>query len=63
MEESKNEEDQTQKPSGPEPKKPRTTFNYFNAEFVKNARLQNPSLKSTDAFREAAIVWSTMTEN
>ena len=47
---------------GPEPKKPRTTFNYFNAEFVKRARQQNPALKTIDAFREAANVWSKMAD-
>ena len=47
---------------GPEPKKPRTTFNYFNADFVKSARLKNPELKSTDAFKIAAQAWSQMSE-
>ena len=47
---------------GPEPKKPRTTFNYFNADFVKLARLKDPTLKSTDAFKIAAQTWSQLSE-
>lgn len=47
---------------GPEPKKPTTSYIYFNTEFVANLRAKEPDLKQGDLFKMAGAKWASMTD-
>lgn len=52
----------TVKDLGPEPKKAKGAYNYFNSEFVKHERELNPDLATTEAFKLAGKKWADMNE-
>jgi hypothetical protein len=47
---------------GPEPKKAKGAYNFFNAEFVKRERELNADLATTEAFKLAGKKWADMTD-
>ena len=47
---------------GPEPKRPSSSYMFFNTIFVKKAREQDPELKNSDAFKLAGQKWKEMSD-
>ena len=47
---------------GPEPKRPSSSYMFFNTSFVKKAREADPELKNADAFKLAGQKWKEMSE-
>lgn len=47
---------------GPEPKRPSSSYMFFNTSFVKKAREQDPELKNSDAFKLAGQKWKEMSD-
>jgi hypothetical protein len=45
---------------GPEPKKPRSAYNLFNADYVAELKKKDPEMKNTEGFKMAGQRWGEM---